>query len=155
MYAVIKTGGKQYRVYEKDVLQIEKIEGDEGDSVTFDEVLMIGNEKEMSVGTPTLKGASVVAELLEQTRAPKIIVLKKRRRKNSRTRNGHRQRLSTVRISKILSGSESPVKISKTAQKSDPKLEAKTNVATDKDGLKATEKQKEKSEPKKKESKKA
>jgi large subunit ribosomal protein L21 len=102
MYAVIKTGGKQYRVAPDDVLTIEKVEGDAGSKVEFAEVLMIGGSDKLKVGTPLISGAKVVAELVEQTRGPKVIAFKKRRRKNSRRKRGHRQDLTTVRIKSIV-----------------------------------------------------
>ena len=104
MYAVIKTGGKQYRVAPDDVLTIEKVAGDKGAKVEFAEVLMIGggSESKLKLGAPFISGAKVVAELVEHTRGPKVISFKKRRRKNSRRKRGHRQDLSTVRITSII-----------------------------------------------------
>ncbi|MGB3720208.1 MAG: 50S ribosomal protein L21 [Proteobacteria bacterium] len=102
MYAVIKTGGKQYRVAKDDVLVIEKIEGEAGSEVEFTEVLMIGGNGTPKIGTPTVPGAKVTAELVEQTRGPKLIAFKKRRRKNSRRKRGHRQDLTKVRITNII-----------------------------------------------------
>jgi large subunit ribosomal protein L21 len=102
MYAVIKTGGKQYRVAPDDVLTIEKVAGEAGAKLEFAEVLMIGGSDAPKFGTPLVKGAKVVAELVEQTRGPKVIAFKKRRRKNSRRKRGHRQDLSTVRIKSIV-----------------------------------------------------
>ena len=102
MYAVIKTGGKQYRVAANDVLEIEKIEGDSSSDITFDQVFMIGSEGSAKVGTPTVAGAKVIAELVDQTRGPKLINFKKRRRKNSRRKKGHRQDLTTIRIKSII-----------------------------------------------------
>ena len=102
MYAVIKTGGKQYRVAAADVLKIEKLEGDSGATVEFTEVLMVGNGADVKIGTPTVAGAKVTAEIVEQTRGPKLIVFKKRRRKNSRRKKGHRQDLTMVRIKDII-----------------------------------------------------
>jgi len=102
MYAVIKTGGKQYRVAKDDVLTIEKLEGDSGAEVEFTEVLMIGGNGTPKIGTPTVPGAKVTAELVEQTRGPKLIAFKKRRRKNSRRKRGHRQDLTKVRITNII-----------------------------------------------------
>jgi large subunit ribosomal protein L21 len=101
MYAVIKTGGKQYRVSKDDVLTIERLPGDTGGKIEFDEVLMVGSGASVKVGTPTVAGAKVTAELVEQTRGPKLIAFKKRRRKNSRRKKGHRQDLSSVRITGI------------------------------------------------------
>jgi large subunit ribosomal protein L21 len=101
MYAVIKTGGKQYRVSKDDVVTIEKVAGEAGAKVEFTEVLMVGSGESVKVGTPTVAGAKVTGELVEQTRGPKLIAFKKRRRKNSRRKKGHRQDLSTVRITTI------------------------------------------------------
>lgn len=102
MYAVIKTGGKQYRVAANDVLTIEKLEGESGSKVEFSEVLMVGAGDSVKVGRPTVAGAKVLAELIEQTRGPKLIAFKKRRRKNSRRKKGHRQDLTKVRITDII-----------------------------------------------------
>jgi large subunit ribosomal protein L21 len=101
MYAVIKTGGKQYRVAADDVITIEKIAGDAGSKVEFAEVLMIGGDK-LKFGSPLVSGAKVLAELVEHTRGPKVISFKKRRRKNSRRKRGHRQDLCKVRIKSIV-----------------------------------------------------
>ena len=103
MYAVIRTGGKQYKVAPEDVLQIEKIEGAAGDAVQFPDVLMIAGEGEPTVGAPLIAGAAVSAEVVEQGRGPKVIIFKKRRRQNYRRKRGHRQDLTTVRILDILS----------------------------------------------------
>jgi large subunit ribosomal protein L21 len=104
MYAVIKTGGKQYRVAADEVLTVEKLAGEAGAKVEFTEVLMVAGTGEAKVGTPTLAGAKVVAEVVEQGRAAKVIAFKKRRRKNSRRKRGHRQHQTTVRIKEILGG---------------------------------------------------
>lgn len=101
MYAVIRTGGKQYRVAADDVLEIERLSGEAGGDIEFAEVLMVGDGDAVTVGTPTIAGAKVVAELVEQVRGPKLIAFKKRRRKNSRRTRGHRQHLSKVRIKEI------------------------------------------------------
>ena len=101
MYAVIKTGGKQYRVAKDDVLEIERIAGEAGTKIEFSEVLMVGSGASVKVGAPTVAGAMVTGELVEQSRGPKLIAFKKRRRKNSRRKKGHRQDLSTVRITTI------------------------------------------------------
>lgn len=100
MFAVIKTGGKQYRVAADDVIKIEKLDAEAGTDVTFDEVLMVGGEAPV-IGSPTVEGASVVGEVVEQMRDRKIIIFKKRRRQNSRRRNGHRQPHSIVKIKHI------------------------------------------------------
>jgi len=101
MYAVIKTGGKQYRVSKDDVVTIERVPGDAGATVEFDQVLMVGSGADVTIGAPVVSGAKVVAELVKQSRGPKLIAFKKRRRKNSRRKKGHRQDLSVVRITEI------------------------------------------------------
>jgi large subunit ribosomal protein L21 len=100
MYAVIRTGGKQYRVSQGDTLRIEKLAGDVGAAITFDEVLMVGGEK-VTVGKPLVAGAKVSAQITAQDRAKKIIVFKMRRRKNYRRKNGHRQWYTEVKITGI------------------------------------------------------
>ena len=101
MFAVVKTGGKQYRVARNDILLVEKLAGEAGDAVEFAEVLMLGGD-EVTVGAPFVKGASVKAEVLEQLLGPKVISFKKRRRKHSSQRKrGHRQMLTRVRITDI------------------------------------------------------
>jgi large subunit ribosomal protein L21 len=102
MYAVIKTGGKQYRVAADDVLKIEKVPGDAGSTVEFGEVLMVGGSGSVKVGQPLVSGAKVTAEVVSQSRADKVIAFKKRRRKNSRRKRGHRQHETTVRIKEIV-----------------------------------------------------
>jgi len=110
MFAVIKTGGKQYKVAEKDVLVIEKLKGDAGDSIVFSDVLMVGTEGKMEIGTPLVDGASVVANVVRQTRGKKIVVFKKKRRKNYRRKAGHKQDLTLVEITDILTGGKKPAK---------------------------------------------
>lgn len=101
MYAVIKTGGKQYRVARNDVIAVERLQGEPGGTVEFGEVLMVGGESPQ-VGAPTVAGAKVTATVLEQGKGPKVIVFKKRRRKNFRRRTGHRQLQTLVRIADIV-----------------------------------------------------
>ena len=108
MFAVIKTGGKQYRVAADDVLRIERIEGSEGSRVEFGHVLMVGNGSDVSIGTPAVDGATVTAEVIEQGRGKKTISFKKRRRQNSRRKKGHRQLLTTVSILEILTNGAKP-----------------------------------------------
>ena len=104
MYAVIRTGGKQYRVEEGDVVKIEKIDGERGSELTFDDVLLVGNDDETHVGTPTVAGASVSGTIHEQDRDKKIVVFKFRRRKNYIRKQGHRQAYTRVRINGIAAG---------------------------------------------------
>jgi large subunit ribosomal protein L21 len=120
MYAVIRTGGKQYRVAPDDVLDIEKIPGEAGDIVEFGEVLLVGGDGEPQLGAPLIAGASVAAEVVEQHRGAKIIIFKKKRRQNYRRKNGHRQSLTLIRVTEILTGGAKP---NKTAAK------AKTETA--------------------------
>jgi len=107
MFAVIKTGGRQYRVAADEMLKVEKLAGEPGDSVTFGDVLMLGGD-EPKMGSPLVSGATVVAEIVEQGRGPKIIIFKKRRRHNSRRKNGHRQPFTLVRVTDILADGEKP-----------------------------------------------
>ncbi len=107
MFAVIKTGGKQYRVTAEDVLRVEKIQGEPGQAVEFGEVLVVGGETTI-LGTPTVAGATVAGEVLSQSRGAKVIAFKKRRRKNSRRRRGHRQEFTLVRITEILTDGARP-----------------------------------------------
>ena len=102
MFAVIKTGGKQYRVAANDVLTIEKLEVIAGDTVEFTEVLVIGEGADAAIGAPFVKGASVKAEVVEQNRGKKVIAFKKRRRQNSKRSRGHRQQHTVVRITDIV-----------------------------------------------------
>jgi large subunit ribosomal protein L21 len=106
MFAVIKTGGKQYRVAANQTLEVEKVAGESGETVTFGDVLMLGGDGEAQVGVPLVAGASVLAEIVEQKRGRKIIVFKKRRRQNSRRKNGHRQEFTLVRITDILAAGQ-------------------------------------------------
>jgi large subunit ribosomal protein L21 len=108
MFAVIKTGGKQYNVTVEDVLQIEKIKGEAGEIVEFGEVLVVGGGESTILGTPTVAGACVAGEVLDQTRGRKVIAFKKRRRKNSRRKRGHRQEYTMVRILEILTDGARP-----------------------------------------------
>src|SRR5947209_11924320 len=101
MFAVIRTGGKQYTVAKNDVIAVEKLDGEPGATIELAEVLMVGDGAEVSTGTPLLSGALVSAELVEQRRADKIIVFKKKRRQNYRRKNGHRQYQTVLRITEI------------------------------------------------------
>ena len=101
MYAVIETGGKQYKVSEGDVIFIEKLEVAEGENVTFDKVLIIGNDENVTIGAPTVAGATVEAKVVKNGKAKKIYVFKMKRKKNYRRKKGHRQPFTKVEISKI------------------------------------------------------
>lgn len=125
MYAVIRTGGKQYRVAPGDVIEVEKVSGDAGDIVRFGEVLMLGGGTP-EIGAPLISGACVAAEVLEQTRGRKLLVFKKKRRQNYRRKKGHRQLLTAVRVTEILTGGKQPSKkaAAKPAAKTDEAKQA-------------------------------
>ncbi|VEJ44738.1 50S ribosomal protein L21 [Bartonella vinsonii] len=110
MFAVIKTGGKQYRVVANQVVKVEKIIGNAGDVVEFNDILMVEQEGNTVVGAPSVAGALVTAEIVEQVRGRKVIAFKKRRRQNSKRTRGHRQELTTLRILEILMGGSKPKK---------------------------------------------
>ena len=101
MYAVIRTGGKQYRVAKDDVITVERLPGDEGSEVTLVQVLLLSGDGGTRVGAPTVDGAAVKAEIVAQSRGDKVIIFKKRRRQKSRTKNGHRQLHSVLKITAI------------------------------------------------------
>jgi large subunit ribosomal protein L21 len=105
MYAVIKTGGKQYKVEEGDTIRVEKLAGDKGDTITFDSILLIGGD-EYVVGSPTVNGAQVNAQVVRQLKDKKIIVFKMKRRKRYHRKQGHRQELTELRITSIEKGKE-------------------------------------------------
>ena len=130
MFAVIKTGGKHYRVAAEDVLRVDRLEAEPGTVVEFGEVLVVGSE-ETVLGTPTVAGATVAAEVLEHGRASKVIAFKKRRRKNSRRKRGHRQQFSLVRITEILTEGRkpSPTPPPRPQRQAAPKAEANATEA--------------------------
>ena len=107
MFAVIKTGGRQYRVVPDDVLEIGKIAGDVGTIVQLGEVLVVGGDTPV-LGVPTVSGASVAAEVLDHKRGPKVIAFKKRRRKNSRRKRGYRDEITVIRVTEILTDGKKP-----------------------------------------------
>ncbi len=119
MFAVIKTGGKQYRVAAEDVIKIDKIAGNPGEIVQLPEVLLVGGEN-VTFGAPTVRGASVAVEVLEQGRGPKIIAFKKRRRKNSRRKRGHRQEFTLLRVTEILTDGAKPTARAKPQKEARP-----------------------------------
>jgi len=132
MFAVIKTGGLQYRVAEDDVITVGKVAGEPGEIIQFPNVLMLGGDA-VVVGTPAVAGASVAGEVLEQTRGSKVIAFKKRRRKNSKRKRGHRQEQTVVRITEILTDGAQPTKPAqgrvKRAAASEAKPEAQAEAA--------------------------
>jgi large subunit ribosomal protein L21 len=145
MYAVVKTGGKQYRVAKDDVIKVEKLDGAAGDVIALDEVLMLADGDKVTIGAPRIDGASVAAEILEQARAKKVIIFKKRRRQNYRRKKGHRQHLTVLRVTDILTGGAKP----KAAKKSAPKkAAAKAETPKKETAKKATPKAAAKAAPK-------
>ncbi|MDP2122007.1 MAG: 50S ribosomal protein L21 [Hoeflea sp.] len=129
MFAVIKTGGKQYRVAANDVLTIEKLEGAAGDTVEFNEILMVGEGAGATFGVPFVEGAMVIAEVVEQGRARKVIAFKKRRRQNSKRIRGHRQHQTVVKITDILTGAAKPAKKAAAKKEAPAKSEAAAPAA--------------------------
>jgi large subunit ribosomal protein L21 len=101
MFAVVRTGGKQYKVANGDIIRVEKLAGEAGQSIQLDEVLLVSDDGNTTIGTPVVAGAAVTAEVVAQDRGPKIIVFKKKRRQNYRRKNGHRQDLTVLRITGI------------------------------------------------------
>ena len=128
MFAIIKTGGKQYTVRAEDVITIERLEGEAGDQGVFDNVLMVGDNGKVDSGKPYVEGASVAYEILEQSRGEKIIVFKKRRRQKSERTKGHRQNLSSVKILEILTGGKK-ASVKPATKKAAPKAEEKAAPA--------------------------
>lgn len=127
MFAVIKTGGKQYRVAANDLLKVEKLAGNAGDIIEFAQVLAVGEGDSAEIGSPFVAGAVVTAEVVEQGKAKTVIAFKKRRRQNSRRTRGHRQLLTTVRIAEILTGGAKPAR--KAAAKKEARAEAPAAAA--------------------------
>jgi large subunit ribosomal protein L21 len=134
MFAVIRTGGKQYRVAAEDVIKVEKVKGDPGEIVQFGEVLVVGGD-DVTLGEPTIAGASVAAEVLEQGRGAKVIAFKKRRRKNSRRKRGHRQEFTLLRVTEILTDGAKPT----VTARPKPERKPKPAVAASEDGDDAEE----------------
>ena len=127
MYAVVKTGGKQYRVSENDTVKVGRLAGEAGEIVTLDDVLMLGDGKAVTLGEPHVAGAAVAAEIVEQARDKKIIVFKKRRRQNYRRKKGHRQHYTLLKVTEILTDGAKPSKkaaAKKPAAKAAPAKEA-------------------------------
>jgi large subunit ribosomal protein L21 len=132
MFAVIKAGGKQYRVAPEDVIRIDRVAGEPGQIVEFGEVLVLGGDKP-ELGLPTVAGACVAGEVLQHERGDKVIAFKKRRRKNSRRKRGYRHEFSVIRITEILTGGAKPSKEAKPRPKREakPKAEAEATSAAE------------------------
>ena len=140
MYAVIRTGGKQYKVAPNDVIVVEKLMAENGAMVQFDEVLMVGGEGNASVGAPLVAGAVVTARVLDQGKGDKVIVFKKRRRKNFRRKKGHRQLETTLRIAGIYTGGQKPDLTAEAAPAPAAKKAAPKKAAAKSDGAKSAAK---------------
>jgi large subunit ribosomal protein L21 len=130
MFAVIRTGGKQYRVAAEDTLRVDKVKGEPGEIVQFGEVLLLGGDN-VVLGAPTVAGASVAAEVLDQGRGRKIIAFKKRRRKNSRRKRGHRQDFTLIRITEILTDGKKPTVTARPKPQPKPKPAAEEASAAE------------------------
>ncbi|WP_443643789.1 50S ribosomal protein L21 [Candidatus Levibacter sp. Uisw_134_01] len=142
MYAVLKTGGKQYRVEKEDVVLVEKLDANDGDQVVLNDILMIGEGKKVTLGSPLVNDAAVMAQVIRQTRGPKITMIYKRRRKNSRRKQGHKQNLTLLKIIDIAEtgGSKlSPKKATAKSTETKAKVTAKSTETKAKATAKSTE----------------
>ena len=142
MYAVLKTGGKQYRVEKEDVVLVEKLDANDGDQVVLNNILMIGEGKKVTLGSPLVNDAAVMAQVIRQTRGPKITMIYKRRRKNSRRKQGHKQNLTLLKIIDIAEtgGSKlSPKKATAKSTETKAKVTAKSTETKAKATAKSTE----------------
>ena len=147
MYAVLKTGGKQYRVEKEDVVLVEKLDANDGDQVVLNNILMIGEGKKVTLGSPIVNDAAVMAQVIRQTRGPKITMIYKRRRKNSRRKQGHKQNLTLLKIIDIaetggsklspkkasIKSTETKVKATAKSTETKAKASPKTKSSTTKD----------------------
>ena len=133
MYAVLKTGGKQYKVQKDSKLLVEKIEANVGDEVLLNEVLMIGDGEKINFGSPKIEDAAVLAEVIKQTRGPKITIIYKRRRKNSRRKQGHKQNLTLLKVTDIATSGGSKIQPKKASEKKAiTKKEVKKSIKAEK-----------------------
>ena len=140
MYAVFRSGGKQYRAAKGDVLRLEKIDGDEGATVNFDEVLLVGEGSDIKVGSPTLSGSTVSAKVLQQGKSRKVSVVKFKRRKNYLRQGSHRQFFTEVEITGITGGSAKKAEAKPAAHKAAPKKEAAAEAPVEKAAAKPAKK---------------
>ena len=129
MYAVVKTGGKQYRVTKDDTILVEKLDADEGQTVTLSDVMLLGDGDKVSVGNPVIADASVEAQVVSQTRGPKIIIFRRKRRKNHRRTQGHRQDLTLLKITDINTSGKKAAPAKKASAKAETKPAAKKEAA--------------------------
>ena len=152
MLAVIKTGGKQYAVKAGQILKVEKLDGKKGDSISFGNVLAVTDSSNHTIGNPLIKGASVEAKILDQIRDKKIIVFKKRRRKNSKSTQGHRQYLTVLQIESIISNGKKSIALKKEIKVK--KVDTKSKTLKKEESKKIEKKIEKKAAPKKKVAKK-
>ena len=131
MYALVRTGGKQYRVSKDDTILVERISADEGAQVILDDVVMLGDGDKVTIGTPRVEGAAVSATVMRQTRGPKIIIFRRKRRKNHRRTQGHRQDLTLLKINAIAEDGKSLAPKAAPKKTAAPKAEAKTEAKTE------------------------
>jgi len=132
MYAVIRTGGKQYKVAKNDVIAVERLSGEAGDVIALDQVLLLGEGAKATIGTPLVGGACVAAEVLEQAQADKVLIFKKKRRHNYRRKKGHRQEITVLRVTDILTDGKRPEPGAKAAAKPQSKPGAAAKPAAEK-----------------------
>ena len=152
MLAVIKTGGKQYAVKAGQILKVDKLDGKKGDNISFDNVLAVTDSSNHTIGNPLIKGASVEAKILDQIRDKKIIVFKKRRRKNSQSTQGHRQYLTVLQIESIMSNGKKSMALKKEIKVK--KVDTKSKTLEKEESKKIEKKIEKKAAPKKKVAKK-
>ena len=132
MYALVKTGGKQYRVEKDDTILVERIAAEEGAEVILNDIVMLGDGDKVTIGTPTVDGAAVSATVVSQTRGPKIIIFRRKRRKNHRRTQGHRQDLTLLKINDIAEDAKKLAPVKPAAKKAAPKTDAATKPAAKK-----------------------
>ena len=132
MYALVKTGGKQYRVAKVDTILVERIAAEEGAEVILNDIVMLGDGDKVIIGTPTVDGAAVSATVVRQTRGPKIIIFRRKRRKNHRRTQGHRQDLTLLKINDIAEDTKKLAPAKSAAKKATPKADAATKQAAKK-----------------------
>ena len=132
MYALVKTGGKQYRVAKDDTILVERIAAEEGAEVILNDIVMLGDGDKVTIGTPTVDGAAVSATVVRQTRGPKIIIFRRKRRKNHRRTQGHRQDLTLLKINDIAEDAKKLAPAKPAAKKAAPKADAATKPAAKK-----------------------
>ena len=137
MYALVKTGGKQYRVEKDDTILVERIAAEEGAEVILNDIVMLGDGDKVTIGTPTVDGAAVSATVVSQTRGPKIIIFRRKRRKNHRRTQGHRQDLTLLKINDIAEDAKKLAPVKPAAKKTAPKADAATKPAAKKVAPKA------------------